>query len=91
MKNAKFHSGDIKKCCENKLELDFRSGKELNASLNYKGNYLRVTVPKGKKKVHPKTYKSMAKGLLLDVHQFDELLECSLSGDDYFKLLDDLP
>ena len=90
MKNNQYSSETIKKCCENKLELSFRAGKELNAKTKYNGKFIRVTVPKGKKNLPPKTYKSIAKQLYLSVSQLDELLDCDLKKEDFYSNLDSL-
>ncbi len=70
------------------MNIEFRNAKEFN------GWYLldnvktaRITVPKGRKFVPQKTYKSMAKQLKLNVDQFDDLLECPLDHDGYKKIL----
>ena len=86
MKNTKYHSGNVKKTCENKLGIKFKSGKEFNGWYWLKNRkVVRITVMKGKKFIKPKTYKSMAKRLKLEVEEFDELLECPLSEDKYIK------
>ncbi len=88
MKNTSFNTHDIKKCCEKKLNIEFRKAKEFN------GWYLldnkktaRITIPKGKKFIPPKTYKSMATQLKLNVNQFDDLLECPLDNDGYESIV----
>ena len=88
MKNTSFDTHKVKKCCESKLNIDFRQGKEFNGWY-YLGDKktARITVPKGRNPIPPKTYKSMAKQLKLNVEQFDELLECILMQDGYDKIL----
>jgi len=92
MDNAKYHSQDIKTCCERKLDIEFRSGKEFNGwfVLNNK-KAARVTVPKGRKPVPRGTYQNMAKQLKLEVSEFDELLSCTLTREEYERLLPDRP
>ncbi|GAB6036175.1 hypothetical protein JCM15519_07340 [Fundidesulfovibrio butyratiphilus] len=46
-----------------------------------------VTIPKGKKGVPPKTYKSMATQLGLEVEEFDLFLKCSMKKDEYIKIV----
>jgi hypothetical protein len=88
MKNAKFHSQDVKKTCENKLGISFKAAKEINGWFKFGDKKIkRVTIPKGKKSIPPKTYKSMATQLGLNVHQFDELLECPLNRKGYIKIV----
>ncbi len=88
MKNASFNSSDVRKKCETKLKISFRSGKELNGWYYHEGKKTaRITVPKGKKQLRPKTYKSMARQLLLSIDQFDDLLECPFGLSDYKSYL----
>lgn len=88
MKNASFNTHDVKKCCENKLNIEFRSGKEFNGWYYHRNKKAaRITVSKGRKPIHPKTYKTMAKQLKLTVEQFDDLLECPLEKQGYDKIL----
>lgn len=88
MKNTSFNTNDIKKRCEIKLQIEFREAKEFNGWFRLEGKKItRITVPKGKKFVPPKTYKSMANQLKLKVDQFDDLLECPLKKDGYEEIL----
>lgn len=88
MKNNKFHTNRVKTVCENKLDIEFRSGKEYNGWFLLDGRKSkRITVPKGRKPIPPKTYKSMAKQLGLDIDNFDELLECPLKKDAYEEII----
>jgi hypothetical protein len=88
MKNGKFHTSDVKRVCENKLNIIFRNNKECNGWVTFNDiKVSRVTVPQGRKPIPPMTYRSMAKQLNLTTDQFDELLECPLTTKIYFKLL----
>ncbi|MBF0476927.1 MAG: hypothetical protein HQK59_14080 [Deltaproteobacteria bacterium] len=88
MKNAQFNSQDIRNACENKLKIPFKDGKELNGCFRLDGKKIaRITVPKGRKTIPPKTYKAMALGLRLSVDQFDQLIECTLKKADYERIL----
>jgi hypothetical protein len=88
MKQSSFDTNDVRKCCERKLEITFRHGKELNGWFRLGGRKAaRITVPKGRKNIPPKTYKSMADQLRLSVQEFDELLECTLMRAGYEVLL----
>lgn len=90
MDNNKYNSQDIKKICEDKLGLEFRSGKEFNAWYRFENKKVaRITVPKGRKFLPRGTYKSMAKQLKLQVQQFDNLLECPLNQEDYKNIIKD--
>ena len=88
MKNSQFNSHDIKMKCEHKLGMNFDGKKELNARMRYKGKFIRVTVPKGRKRLPPKTYKTIANQLYLSTSQFDNLLSCPFSKDDFFNNLE---
>ena len=79
---------NVKKCCESKLGIQFRSGNELTGWFELNGyKAARVTVPKGKKPLPPKTYKSMARQLKLSTDEFDELLKCPLTYKKYKAIL----
>jgi len=88
MKSASFTTKDVKNCCENKLGIEFRGKKHFNGWY-YLDNKkaARITVSMGKKGIPPKTYKTMAKQLNLNVEQFDELLECPLEKEGYDHIL----
>jgi|WetSurMetagenome_2_1015567.scaffolds.fasta_scaffold111262_2 hypothetical protein len=88
MKNGTFNTGDVKRVCERKLGILFRNNKECNGWVMFEDVKLsRVTVPKGRKPIPPKTYKSMAGQLNLTPDEFDDLLECPLTSVLYFKLM----
>ena len=88
MKNHSFDTNDVKKCCENKLAVSFRDGKEFNGWVTISEQKIsRITVPKGRKTIPPKTYKSMANQLKLTVEQFDDLLECPLQWEQYIEIV----
>ena len=88
MKNSKFNVSDIKKIGEKKLHIEFRKGKEFNGWFKLNGKKAkRLTVPKGRKGIPPKTYKTMAKQLGLDVSEFDDLLECPLTKEKYEEII----
>ncbi len=88
MKNSNYHTLDIKHCCEKKLKIEFRSGKEFNGWFIYNQlKVVRITIPKGKKPIPPKTYKSMACQLKLTIEQFDELLICTMNYENYTNII----
>lgn len=88
LKNAKFDTGDVKRVCEKKLSISFRSSGEFNGWFSLDGKKTaRITIPKGKKPIPEKTYKSMAKQLCLSTDQFDDLLECPLKRPGYEEIL----
>jgi hypothetical protein len=92
VKRASFNTNDVKKCCENKLGIKLEGKKELNGWfwLDDKKT-ARITVPKGRKDIPPKTYKSMATQLKLSVDEFDQLLECPLKQEGCKQILRNLP
>jgi len=92
MRNTDFDTNNVKHCCENKLRISFRGGKEFNGwvTINNK-KFARITVPMGRKDIPPKTYKWMARQLKLTTEQFDELLECPLNWDEYVEIAKKLP
>ncbi|MBI5605409.1 MAG: hypothetical protein HY879_18910 [Deltaproteobacteria bacterium] len=88
MKNSRFNTQEVKICCQKKLHITFREGGELNGWFKLENKKIaRITVPKGRKPISPKTYKSMAMHLKLTVERFDSLLECTLNQQDYEEIL----
>ncbi len=88
MKNSVFNVSDVKKIGENKLQIEFRSGKEFNGWFMLNGKKTkRLTVPKGRKGIPPKTYKTMAMQLGLNVSEFDDLLSCPLTKEKYEEII----
>jgi len=88
MKNAQFDSLEIKRCCEKKLDVTFRDGRELNGWVEINGKkFARITVPKGRKEIPKGTYGSMARQLKISNKEFDELLECTLVRKEYEKIV----
>ena len=88
MKNAQYNTDDVKKRCEDKLGIGFECGKEFNGWFKHKEKKIaRITVPKGRKPIPPKTYQSMARQLKLSTGQFDDLLDCPLVMDQYIDIL----
>ncbi len=88
MRNTQYNTFHIKKCCEQKLNISFRSSGEFNGWFVLDNKKIaRITVPKGRKFVPPKTYKAMARQLKLSVKQFDDLLDCSLTYNEYVSII----
>ena len=88
MNNKQYTTADVKRVCENKLGVKFRNGAEQNGWFILDGvKCARITVPKGKKDIPPKTYKSMSTQLRLNVEDFDRLLACPLKRDEYEAIL----
>ncbi len=78
MSSVDYNSLKIKNNCENKLGIRFVSSraKELKGWFRYKNKKRRICVPKGKKNIHPKTYRSMANGFGLYEIEFDRMNDC---------------
>lgn len=88
MNNSQYNTLDVKRVCENKLGIQFRGTKECNGWFEYAGKKIaRVTIPKGRKPIPPKTYKKMADQLNMAIQDFDALLDCPLSVNDYLNIL----
>ena len=92
MRNAEFHTGQIKHVCETKLKIISRDSGEYNGWYIFRNKKVaRITVSKGRKFVKPNTYHSMAKQLKLTNSQFDDLLACPLTKALYEQHLSTLP
>lgn len=90
MKNTSYKSQHVRKRCETKLDIEFRDGRssESNGWFKYEGvKVTRITVPKGRKFIPDKTYKSMAQQLKLTTDQLDGLLECPIKMKQYLEIL----
>ncbi|HXK48855.1 MAG TPA: hypothetical protein PKW56_00150 [Clostridiales bacterium] len=88
MNNSKYNTQDVKKRCENKLDIEFRSSKEFNGWYKYDNKKIcRITVSKGRKDLPPKTYQSIAEQLKLSIDNFDRFMDCPLKKDEYDKIL----
>lgn len=89
MLNSDFSTQQVKNVCERKLNIVFRCNKECNGWFEYEGKKIsRITVPKGRKPIPAKTYKSMAKQLKLSVEDMDNLLACPLNLEKYLAILE---
>ena len=95
MDNSQYDTRDVKRICGNKLGIEFskHSGKR---APHYTGWFYkngqklkRITVAKGRKPIPPKTYKTMAKQLGIQVKEFDLLLECPFIYKDYVHAIED--
>jgi hypothetical protein len=89
MKNDRFSTQDVKRCCEAKLDIEFvRTG---NVSHGwFKKDSLkirRISVLAGRQEVGKGLYRSMASQLGLTTDQLDDLLRCSLNKDGYEEIL----
>ena len=84
MDNNRYNTSDVKKMCEGKLSISFRSGKEFNGWFEIKGKrFARITISMGRKPIPPKTYKSYAEQLKISVDDFDDLMSCCKVYADY--------
>lgn len=90
MDNTKYNSQEIRKVCENKLEINFQARKHFKGWYKLNGvKTTKIIVPKGKKFIPKGTYKSMAEQLKLEIQEFDELLKCPLSHEEYKRIIKD--
>ncbi|MBN1270895.1 MAG: hypothetical protein JXB26_01375 [Candidatus Aminicenantes bacterium] len=81
---------DVKKKCEEKLNISFRDGKEFTGWVKKNSKKIaRITVPKGRKYIPPGTYSFMAKQLKLSVSEFDSFLDCEFKYDKYICIIKD--
>ena len=89
MDNWSYHTGDVKRVCENKLKIDFKKGgKEFNGWYTLDGKKVaRITVPKGRKDIPLGTYSAMARQLKLHHSDLDRLLACPLTKTQYDDLI----
>jgi len=91
MDNSHYNTMDVKSVCQNKLLISFnkKSGKRADHYTGwfYKNGqkHKRITIPKGRKPIPPKTYKTLALQLGIATTQFDLLLKCPFSYEDYIK------
>jgi hypothetical protein len=89
MKEHRFSTHDVKRCCEAKLDIDFvQTGNVFHGW--FKKNKLkirRITVMGGKPLMGTGLYKSMASQLGLTTDQFDDLLACPFKKDGYEEIL----
>lgn len=89
MLNNDFNTQHVKSVCETKLHISFRCNNECNGWFEHEGKKItRITVPKGRKPIPPKTYKSMARQLRLSVEEMDNLLACPLRLENYLAILE---
>lgn len=78
----------VKSTLENKLGIVFKAGKELNGWFIYKGKkILRVTIPKGRGDLKPKTQEDIRSKLRLNEKNFDTLNNCPLRLKGFIEIL----
>ena len=88
--HKKYSIEKIKNACLYKLEIKFRKTKEFTGWFKIdKKKFCRITIPKKKsrKDIASSTYKSMAVQLHLDVDEFNNLIDCTISKDEFAKML----
>ncbi len=83
-----FKKQEVQHAIENKLGLKPRVGKENNVHLKIGENYfIRITYPKGKGDLHPKTVHSIRRQTELGWDDFTDLIKCPLSAKEYENIL----
>ena len=81
---------DLTRACE-KLQLEFRKGKERNGLYFYQGQKLfRITIAKKHKKWGRKLERSMMEATRLSPEDFDKLVKCNITGPGYEKMVPQL-
>lgn len=84
----KWKKNKVKSSLENKLLINFATGKELNGWFYYKERkILRVTIPKGRDELKIGTQNSIRNKLRLSANDFDDLINCPLRLEDYIDIL----
>lgn len=83
---------EVTRAYEQKLGLDFRSGKERNAWYILEGRQLyRLTIPhQHSGKIKPKMLSKMIRQSKLNKAEFSALVNCPMSGADYEARIRDL-
>jgi len=82
------NTDELRRRCETKLRINFRSNKELNGWFEFNGvRVCRITIPLGRKPLKLGTYKSMAKQLHISTQQLDGVIECPFGHADYLEEL----
>ena len=86
-----FSYREVARALEGKLSLDFRNGAELNAWFIHDGVKInRITAPHIHRGDIPHgTLRSIRNQTLLTAKQFEDLIDCPLSGQDYIQVLRD--
>ena len=70
-------ASDVKRMCETKLRIEFRSSGELNGWFEDAGQKLaRVTLPQGRDELKKGTLRSVIRQLGADRALFDGLMDC---------------
>jgi hypothetical protein len=78
----KWKKNKVKSSLENKLLINFTSGKELNGWFFYKDRkILRVTIPKGRDELKIGTQNSIRNKLRLSANDFDDLINWKLCSE----------
>jgi hypothetical protein len=88
MGRAQSNTQQLRDRCEQKLGIQFRSGKEQNGWFVHNGRRIaRVTIPLGRKPLLGGTFSSMARQLYLTSAQLDDLIDCPLGLTEYLAEL----
>lgn len=81
---AQSNTGELRRKCETKLRIKFRSSKEQNGWFVHNGiRICRVTIPLGRKPLKTGTYKSMARQLCISTQQLDGVIDCPFGHAEY--------
>jgi len=91
MAGKQYKSKEVQNILSSKLEINFRSNKEVNGWFEINGvKKKRLTIPNqhGSKSIPKGTFGSMARQMGLAAKQFEKLIDCSLSKQEYIKIID---
>ena len=87
---TRYRKQDVRRAVESKSGGIRKSRKEVNLRIYLDGKrVLRVTVPKGRGRLHPRTAGKIRDQLKLDPEQFQRLVKCPLTGPGYEQILRD--
>ena len=79
---------DTRRAFENKNEVQFRSGKELNGWILHEGKGIaRITVSKGNKDIPMGTHCSMARSLGITTSQLTKYVQCKIKGSELIEII----
>ena len=88
MPRQQSNSDELRRRCETKLRIHFRSNKEQNGWFEHNGVRLRrITIPLGRKPLKIGTFRNMARRLIVSPQQLDGVTDCPFGYDEYLAEL----
>lgn len=77
-----------RKAFENKTDVVFRDGKELNGWLKSEGlSVARITLQKANRDIPPGTLRMIAKNLYVDVPTLCKFVNCTIKGPEFLNIV----